>query len=186
VRVPNGFAITADAYRHFMYATGAATTVEQLTKGRQRGNLAELAERGLAIRQAILAASLPDDLQQAVAAAYQRLGDGHRSMWPSAAAPRRRIIMVPFCRTPEEARRVVDELGRNGLQRGDTGLELYMNPEFARFLVECGIDSMSLNPDAVLRTTRHVLEVEATRVAGGPDKVSPAAPVETGVATGGR
>ena len=34
-------------------------------------------------------------------------------------------------------------------------------PEFARFLVECGIDSMSLNPDAVLPTTRVVLEAEA-------------------------
>jgi pyruvate,water dikinase len=76
VRVPNGFAITAEAYRHFMHATGVATTVEQLTKGLQRGNLADLAERGLAIRQAILAAALPDDLQKAIAEAYQLLGDG--------------------------------------------------------------------------------------------------------------
>jgi pyruvate, water dikinase len=34
-------------------------------------------------------------------------------------------------------------------------------PEFARFLVEQGIDSISLNPDAVLRTTLSVLELEA-------------------------
>jgi pyruvate,water dikinase len=34
-------------------------------------------------------------------------------------------------------------------------------PEFARFLVECGIDSMSLNPDAVLSTTRLVIDAEA-------------------------
>jgi pyruvate,water dikinase len=33
-------------------------------------------------------------------------------------------------------------------------------PEFAEFLVECGIDSISLNPDAVLRTTLAVLEME--------------------------
>jgi pyruvate,water dikinase len=33
-------------------------------------------------------------------------------------------------------------------------------PEFARFLVEQGIDSMSLNPDAVLKTTLAVLEME--------------------------
>ena len=33
-------------------------------------------------------------------------------------------------------------------------------PEMARFLVEIGIDSMSLNPDAVLKTTLHVLEIE--------------------------
>ena len=33
-------------------------------------------------------------------------------------------------------------------------------PEFAEFLVECGIDSMSLNPDTVLSTTLRILEVE--------------------------
>jgi pyruvate,water dikinase len=35
-------------------------------------------------------------------------------------------------------------------------------PDFARFLVEQGIDSLSLNPDAVLRTTVAVLELEKT------------------------
>ncbi len=33
-------------------------------------------------------------------------------------------------------------------------------PEFARFLVEEGIDSISLNPDAVMRTTLTILEAE--------------------------
>ena len=33
-------------------------------------------------------------------------------------------------------------------------------PEFARFLVEQGIDSISLNPDAVLKTTVRILETE--------------------------
>jgi pyruvate,water dikinase len=33
-------------------------------------------------------------------------------------------------------------------------------PEFAEFLVREGIDSISLNPDAVLKTTLRVLEVE--------------------------
>jgi pyruvate,water dikinase len=33
-------------------------------------------------------------------------------------------------------------------------------PEFAEFLVECGIDSMSLNSDAVISTRLHVAEVE--------------------------
>jgi pyruvate,water dikinase len=46
-------------------------------------------------------------------------------------------------------------------------------PEFARFLVECGIDSISLNPDTVLKTTEHILDMErelgeaAPRVAKG-------------------
>ncbi len=33
-------------------------------------------------------------------------------------------------------------------------------PDFAEFLVECGIDSMSLNPDAVLKTRKIVAEAE--------------------------
>ena len=34
-------------------------------------------------------------------------------------------------------------------------------PDFAAFLVELGIDSISLNPDAVLKTTLKILEMEA-------------------------
>ena len=37
-------------------------------------------------------------------------------------------------------------------------------PEMAEYLVELGIDSMSLNPDTVLSTTQHILEVEARLV----------------------
>jgi pyruvate,water dikinase len=33
-------------------------------------------------------------------------------------------------------------------------------PEFAEFLVKEGIDSISLNPDSVVKTTMHILEVE--------------------------
>jgi pyruvate,water dikinase len=36
-------------------------------------------------------------------------------------------------------------------------------PEFARFLVEQGIDSISLNPDAVMKTTVTILEAERER-----------------------
>jgi pyruvate,water dikinase len=163
-------------------------------------------------------------------------------------------IMVPFCRTIEEARRVGDELAHHGLRRHENGLELYMMveipsnvillpefaehfdgfsigsndltqltlgvdrdsaivahifderdsavrtlvaqaiaharrldrkiglcgqapsdyPEFARFLVECGIDSMSLNPDAVLATTRLVDGVESSN-ASSAHRDTPAA-----------
>ena len=34
-------------------------------------------------------------------------------------------------------------------------------PEFAEFLVREGIDSISLNPDAVLKTTRAILQTES-------------------------
>ena len=35
-------------------------------------------------------------------------------------------VMIPFCRTLEEGRRVLAELGRNGLRRGEQGLEVYV------------------------------------------------------------
>jgi len=38
-------------------------------------------------------------------------------------------------------------------------------PDFAAFLVELGIDSISLNPDAVLKTTVKILEMEAAQTA---------------------
>ena len=33
-------------------------------------------------------------------------------------------------------------------------------PDFAQFLVECGIDSISLNPDSVVKTTLAILRKE--------------------------
>ncbi|MFQ5537572.1 MAG: phosphoenolpyruvate synthase [Gemmatimonadota bacterium] len=152
-------------------------------------------------------------------------------------------LMIPFCRTVAEGRKVLDAMAANGLNRGVNGLEVYVMceipnnviqidafaelfdgfsigsndltqltlgvdrdselvafdfderdpgvkemirmavegarrngrhsglcgqapsdyPEMAEFLVEIGIDSMSLNPDAVLATTRLVLEVEKER-----------------------
>jgi pyruvate, water dikinase len=151
------------------------------------------------------------------------------------------IPMIPFCRTPEEGQRVLDEMAKHGLKRGDNGLEVYMMcelpsnvilaeqfskifdgfsigsndltqltlgldrdsslvahlfderneavkemirqviqiakanhrkigicgqapsdyPEFAQFLVEQGIDSMSLNPDSVLKTLLEVAQAES-------------------------
>jgi pyruvate,water dikinase len=166
-------------------------------------------------------------------------------------------LMVPFCRTVQEGRLVLAELARNGLLRGEDGLEVYVMceipsnvllarefaevfdgfsigsndltqlvlgvdrdsalvarlfderdeavrrmvaaairevhaagrpvgicgqapsdyPEFARFLVEEGIDSISLNPDVVVRTTLQVLEMERTAAApartGTPDPPAP-------------
>ncbi|WP_319496130.1 phosphoenolpyruvate synthase [uncultured Cohaesibacter sp.] len=36
------------------------------------------------------------------------------------------VIMIPFCRTVEEARKVLDVMAENGLKRGDKGLEVYV------------------------------------------------------------
>ena len=34
-------------------------------------------------------------------------------------------VMIPFCRTPEEGRKVLAEMAKNGLKRGEQGLEVY-------------------------------------------------------------
>lgn len=38
-------------------------------------------------------------------------------------------LMIPFCRTPEEGQRVIDEMKKNGLVQGDNGLEIYVMAE---------------------------------------------------------
>jgi len=151
------------------------------------------------------------------------------------------IVMIPFCRTLQEADRVLQVLADNGLKRGEAGLLVYVMaeipsnvilaekfaerfdgfsigsndltqlvlgvdrdsselselfderdeavtrmirslitsahqagrkvgicgqapsdyPDFAEFLVACGIDSISLNPDSVIKVIRHVAEAES-------------------------
>jgi pyruvate,water dikinase len=150
------------------------------------------------------------------------------------------IIMIPFCRRVEEGRRVLEEMVKNGLKRGENGLEVYVMceipnnimmidefseyfdgfsigsndltqltlgvdrdsaliahnfderdpgvmrlisaaiqgarrnhrhsgicgqapsdyPEFAEFLVKENIDSISLTPDSILKTTLRVKKIE--------------------------
>src|SRR5438105_13062739 len=36
------------------------------------------------------------------------------------------VVMIPFCRTPEEADRVLDVMAENGLVRGVNGLQVYV------------------------------------------------------------
>ena len=63
----------------------------------------------------------------------------------------------------------VEGCRRNKIHSGLCGQAPSDYPDMAAFLVELGIDSMSLNPDTVLKTTRQVLELEATlaRTSGG-------------------
>jgi pyruvate,water dikinase len=57
-------------------------------------------------------------------------------------------------------RLAVEGCRRNHRHSGLCGQAPSDYPEMAQFLVELGIDSMSLNPDAVLKTTLQVLELE--------------------------
>ncbi len=150
------------------------------------------------------------------------------------------VMMIPFCRTPEEADKVLAEMARHGLERGKAGLQVYVmaeipsnvvlaeafaarfdgfsigsndltqlvlgvdrdsdtlsglfderhpavkktiasllataqrtgahtgicgqapsdHPEFARFLVENGIDAISVSPDSFLRVKNEIAAAE--------------------------
>ncbi len=150
------------------------------------------------------------------------------------------LVMVPFCRTIEEADHVLEVMAQNGLDRGKDGLRIYVmaeipsnvaqaddfaerfdgfsigsndltqlvlgvdrdseqlqhlfdarnesvkrmvaqlirtahdcdrkvgicgqapsdHPDFAEFLVKCGIDSISLNPDSVVKVIHQIAEFE--------------------------
>ncbi len=65
----------------------------------------------------------------------------------------------------EMIRLAVEGARRNGKHSGLCGQAPSDYPEMAEFLVETGIDSISLNPDTVLTTTRHILQLESTRSA---------------------
>jgi len=56
--------------------------------------------------------------------------------------------------------KVIDAAHRHGRKVGICGQGPSDNPEFAAFLVEAGIDSMSLNPDSVVQVKRLVAEKE--------------------------
>ncbi|MDF1583017.1 MAG: phosphoenolpyruvate synthase [Methyloprofundus sp.] len=54
----------------------------------------------------------------------------------------------------------VDGAKRNGRHSGICGQAPSDYPEMAEFLVECGIESMSLTPDTIIKTTLNVLALE--------------------------
>ena len=60
----------------------------------------------------------------------------------------------------EMIRLAVDGCRRNGVHSGLCGQAPSDYPDMAEFLVEIGIDSISLNPDSVLAVTRAVLDLE--------------------------
>jgi pyruvate,water dikinase len=73
IRIPNGFAVTAEGYRHFLRSAGLAEVIRPLLDGIDTRDLPALADKGRRSREAILAAPVPQDLRQEVEGAYRRL-----------------------------------------------------------------------------------------------------------------
>lgn len=75
VKVPNGFAVTAQGYWDFLREAGLEATLRDTLKEVDARNLADLRRRGSCIRQAMLAACLPHTLERAILDAYARLSE---------------------------------------------------------------------------------------------------------------
>ena len=73
VQVPGGFAITADGFRAFIDAAGLRPILKGLLAGLDKDNLDDFARRGRALREAVYAASLPDELASEIRRAYAQL-----------------------------------------------------------------------------------------------------------------
>jgi pyruvate,water dikinase len=73
VKVPDGFAITADAYRHFIREAGIDESIRATLADLDTRDMANLSTRGQSVRQTILNATLPADLQELITTAYRDL-----------------------------------------------------------------------------------------------------------------
>ncbi len=73
VKVPDGFAITAEAYRHFIREAQLDDFIRTTLTDLNTHDMTNLSQRGHAVRQAIRSAELPADLQEQIAGAYRQL-----------------------------------------------------------------------------------------------------------------
>ncbi len=74
VKVPDGFAVTAEGYRHFLQSTGLDARIQEILGGLDTADMDNLQQRGSEVRQAILATALPEDLENEILEAYLDLG----------------------------------------------------------------------------------------------------------------
>ncbi|MDO8592703.1 MAG: phosphoenolpyruvate synthase [bacterium] len=79
IKVPNGFATTADAYNYLLEQTQLKQNIKKLLDGLNTRDVTDLGKRGAAVRKLIVATEFPDDLKQAIASAYKELSDFYKT-----------------------------------------------------------------------------------------------------------
>lgn len=73
IHVPYGFAVTAESYRYFLKATKLDKKIKEILTGLNTKNIKQLETKGQQVRQAIMAAEFPADLETDIKAAYIQL-----------------------------------------------------------------------------------------------------------------
>ncbi len=79
VKVPNGFATTAEAYNYLLEQTDLKQGIKNLLAGLNTHNVTDLGKRGAAVRKLIIATPFPEDLSQAIAKSYRELSQFYKT-----------------------------------------------------------------------------------------------------------
>lgn len=75
VNIPDGFAITAHAYRYLLESAGISKKLKDILSDLDTHDIHNLSEKGGKIRSLIYNAEFPEDLRDAIVKAYRRLCD---------------------------------------------------------------------------------------------------------------
>ncbi len=78
VNIPDGFAVTAYAYRYLLESAGIRDEIEKILSDLDTHDMHNLSEKGDKIRSLIYNADLPEDLNQAILDAYRKLCDEYK------------------------------------------------------------------------------------------------------------
>ncbi|MCD6130468.1 MAG: phosphoenolpyruvate synthase [Deltaproteobacteria bacterium] len=79
VKIPNGFAITAEAYRYVIESSGILQKMKDILADINKDDLKDFAHRGHAIRELIYSSPFPKDLSREIIDAYQILCEEYGS-----------------------------------------------------------------------------------------------------------
>ncbi|MCH9742193.1 MAG: phosphoenolpyruvate synthase [Proteobacteria bacterium] len=80
IRIPNGFAITADGYWAFLEHNGLTEKIQQLLTTLSPGNLEQLQQVGQTIRNLIINGQMPEALKREISQAYALLEKQYQPM----------------------------------------------------------------------------------------------------------
>lgn len=78
VNVPNGFATTSEAYNIFLEKGGVKGEIKEILKDLDTGKVQNLTSRGEKVRKAILNSNLPEELENEIISAYQKLSKQYK------------------------------------------------------------------------------------------------------------
>ena len=77
VRVPNGFAVTAYAYKTFLEENGLKGKIKRVLSGLNTKNVKDLSERGKKVRSLILNQKIPEKISKEIISNYNKLSSFH-------------------------------------------------------------------------------------------------------------